>query len=168
MDRRRSRIVYILALVILFSGGIVAQRFSAFDEIDKMYRAFADRILIYLMRGLVSEHHLPLEVNPTSNLCLRIYPSYQAHPLRQLLEAGVCVTINSDDPALFNTTLNDEYLHAVQDCGLSVSQLEQAALNAVRASYLPADEKQGMLETFQQEYARLRPLYSIDGAQVDG
>lgn len=71
MDRRRSRIIYILALILLFSGGIVAQRFSAFDEIDKMHRAFADRIVIYLMRGLVSEHHLPLGNNgrpPDSSL----------------------------------------------------------------------------------------------------
>jgi aminodeoxyfutalosine deaminase len=112
----------------------------------------------------LAEHQLPLEVNPTSNLCLRVYPSYQDHPLRRLIEAGVCVTINSDDPALFNTTLNDEYSHAVQDCGLSVSQLEQTALNAVRASYLPADEKQAMLATFEQEYVRLRHLYGIDGA----
>ncbi len=134
------------------------------ERIGHGVRSIEDPALI----AYLAEHQLPLEVNPTSNLCLRVYPSYQAHPLRQLIEAGVCVTINSDDPALFNTTLNDEYLHAVQDCGLSVSQLERTALNAVRASYLPADEKQAMLDTFQQEYARLRPLYSIDGAQVDG
>lgn len=102
------------------------------------------------------EHQIPLEVNPTSNLCLGVYPSYQAHPLKRLIEAGVCVTINSDDPALFNTTLNDEYLHAVQDCGLSIDQLMQAALNAVRTCYLPDYEKAALLNTFQGEYARLR------------
>ncbi len=107
-------------------------------------------------------HQIPLEVNPTSNLCLRVYPSYQAHPLRQLVEAGVMVTINSDDPALFNTTLNDEYLHAVQDCGLSLTQLEQVALNAVRASYLPVNEKAALLDTFCSEYARLREKYGGD------
>ena len=63
MDRRRSRIVYLLALVLLLSVGAVAQRFSAFDETDKMYRVFADRIEIYLMKGLVFEHHLPLGKN---------------------------------------------------------------------------------------------------------
>jgi aminodeoxyfutalosine deaminase len=109
------------------------------------------------------EHQIPLEVNPTSNLYLRVYPSYQEHPLRRLIEAGVCVTINSDDPALFNTTLNDEYLHAVQDCGLSVAQLEQAALNAVRASYLPEHEKIAMYEAFRHEYDRLRRQHGVDG-----
>jgi hypothetical protein len=59
MDRRRSRIVYLLAILLLLSGGIVAQRFSASDDTDKMCRAFADRIVIHLMKGLVFEHHLP-------------------------------------------------------------------------------------------------------------
>jgi adenosine deaminase len=69
---------------------------------------------------------------------------------------------------LFNTTLNDEYLHAVQDCGLSVAQLEQAALNAVRVSYLPENEKSAMQEAFQQEYHRLHRQHHIDGGHVDG
>lgn len=102
------------------------------------------------------EHQIPLEVNPTSNLCLGVYPSYTEHALRQLVEAGACVTLNSDDPALFNTTLNDEFLHAVQDCGLSLDQLEQVALNGVRASYLPEDEKSAMLQSFRADYDRLR------------
>lgn len=115
-------------------------------------RAIEDPALVdYLV-----EHQIPLEVNPTSNLCLGVYPSYGAHPLRRLVEAGVFVTINSDDPALFNTTLNDEYVHAVRDCGLSIDQVEKAGLNAVRASYLPDDKKAAMLETFRADYARLR------------
>ncbi len=115
-------------------------------------RAIEDPALI----AYLAEYQIPLEVNPTSNLCLGVYPSYAEHPLRRLVEAGLSVTINSDDPALFNTTLNDEYLHAVQDCGLSIEQLEQAGLNAVRASYLPDDKKAAMLDTFRADYARLR------------
>ncbi len=115
-------------------------------------RSIEDSALIdYLI-----EHQVPLEVNPTSNLCLGVYPSYTAHPLRRLLEAGVCVTINSDDPALFNTTLVDEYRHAVEDCGLSIDQLEQAALNAVQACYLPEAQKTEMADQFRSEYQRLR------------
>lgn len=59
MDRRRSRIVYLLALVLFLSVGAVAQRFSGFDETDKMVRVFEDKIEIYLMKGLVFERHLP-------------------------------------------------------------------------------------------------------------
>ncbi|MBN1679066.1 MAG: adenosine deaminase [Anaerolineae bacterium] len=110
------------------------------------------------------EHQVPLEVNMTSNLCLGVYPSYAAHPIRHLIESGVCVTINSDDPALFNTCLADEYQHAVQDCGLTLEQLEDMALNAVRVSYLPEDEKSALLQDFRSEYKQLRAQYGIDGA----
>ncbi|HEX3053280.1 MAG TPA: adenosine deaminase [Aggregatilineaceae bacterium] len=115
-------------------------------------RAIEDPALV----AYLADHQIPLEVNPTSNLCLGVYPSYQAHPLRTLLEAGVCVTINTDDPALFNTTLNQEYLHAVQNCGLTLDQLQTVALNAVRSTYLPENEKLAMLNIFENEYQRLR------------
>jgi adenosine deaminase len=126
-------------------------------------RAIEDPTLVaYLV-----EHQIALEVNPTSNLCLGVYPSYAAHPLKRLLEVGVRVTVNSDDPALFNTTLNDEYIHAVQDCGLSLTQLEQVALNAVSASYLPETEKSAMLAAFQQQYAELRRDYYLNEGTTD-
>jgi aminodeoxyfutalosine deaminase len=125
-------------------------------------RAIEDPTLVaYLVK-----HRLPLEVCPTSNLRLGVYPSYAAHPLRKWVEAGACVTINSDDPALFNTTLNDEYRYAVQDCGLSVEQLEAVALNAVRASYLPESQKAQMLKTFRTEYNRLRQRYGVEQKKV--
>ncbi|MCP2501013.1 MAG: hypothetical protein NCA08_05550 [Deltaproteobacteria bacterium] len=59
MAKGRSRNVYLLFIVFLLFLGIVAQRFSSFDETDNMYRAFTGRIEIYLMKGLVFEHHLP-------------------------------------------------------------------------------------------------------------
>ena len=102
------------------------------------------------------EHQIPLEVNPTSNLCLGVYPSYGEHALRQLVEAGACVTLNSDDPALFNTTLNDEYVHAVQDCGLSLDQLEQVALNASAPATCRKIEKRRCSRPSAQTYDRLR------------
>ena len=102
------------------------------------------------------EHQIPLEVNPTSNICLNIYPSYAAHPLKTLFEAGVIVTINSDDPPMFNTTINEEYLHAVHDCGLTLAQLETAAFNAVQVSYLPDDQKSTMRQEFETTYQNLR------------
>lgn len=104
---------------------------------------------------------VPLEVCPTSNLRLGVYASYAEHPLKQLVEAGCVVTINTDDPQLFGTTLNAEYLHTVQDCGLSLDQLEDAALNAVRASYLPDADKAVMLKEFGAEYGRLRTAHGL-------
>jgi len=104
----------------------------------------------------LAEHQVPLEVSPTSNIELGIYPIYEQHPLKHLVEAGCRVTIHSDDPALFETTLSDEYQHAIVNCGLTLEQLEEAALHAVDASYLPEVEKADMLRTFAAEYQRRR------------
>lgn len=59
----------------------------------------------------LAEHEIPLEVSVTSNLCTGIYPSYEKHPIRKLLKHGVKITINTDDPTFFHTTLTDEYMH---------------------------------------------------------
>jgi aminodeoxyfutalosine deaminase len=108
--------------------------------------------------GYLSREQIPLEVCPTSNVKLGVYSSYAMHPLKRLVAAGCMVTINSDDPGLFETGLTEEYLRAVEDCGLTADELERAALNAVRASYLPGPEKASMLSAFESEYARLREL----------
>ncbi|NDJ86352.1 MAG: adenosine deaminase [Chloroflexi bacterium] len=110
------------------------------------------------------EHQIPLEVCPTSNLCLGVFPSYEAHSLKQLVEAGVVVTINSDDPPMFNTTINDEYLHVFKDCGLTLPQIEKATLEAVRVSYLPDKRKRELVDDFQTTFNRLRGEFGIDPA----
>ncbi len=61
--RRRSRIVYFLALMTLLSAGIVSERSPAFDETDKVHGAFADRVVAYLMNGIEFEHHMPRGIN---------------------------------------------------------------------------------------------------------
>lgn len=104
----------------------------------------------------LAEQRIALEVCPTSNVRLGVCPSYAAHPLRRLVDAGCRVTINSDDPVLFGTTLTDEYRHAIVDCGLTVAEVEQTVLTAVTASYLPAEEKQAMRQSFLADFARLR------------
>ena len=59
MDRRRSLIVFLLTLVLLLSAATVGKRFALFEENSQMIRGFEDRILLYLMKELVFEHHLP-------------------------------------------------------------------------------------------------------------
>lgn len=96
-----------------------------------------------------------LEVCPTSNLRLGLYPSYADHPLARLVAAGCAVTINSDDPALFRTTLSEEYLHAVADCGLTLSELQETVVNAVAGSHLPEPQRREMAASFLAEFRRL-------------
>jgi aminodeoxyfutalosine deaminase len=84
----------------------------------------------------LAEHRIPLEVCPTSNVRTRSVPSLAAHPLPALVAAGVPVTINSDDPPMFGTTLNHEYAVAAQLLELDRAGVAELARSAVRASYL--------------------------------
>ncbi|GLY81278.1 adenosine deaminase [Actinoallomurus iriomotensis] len=92
------------------------------------------------------ETQLPLEVCPTSNVCTRQVPSIAAHPLPRLLEEGLYVTLNSDDPPMFNTTLTNEYRVAARDLGLGADGVAELARNTVRASFLAENRKQAILD----------------------
>jgi adenosine deaminase len=89
------------------------------------------RLLEYLR-----DNAIPLEVCPTSNVRTRSVPSLAEHPLPALVAAGVLVTINSDDPPMFATTLNDEYAIAADLLGLDAPGVAELARAGVRASFL--------------------------------
>ncbi|MFG1887821.1 adenosine deaminase [Micromonospora sp. NPDC049051] len=84
----------------------------------------------------LAEHRICLEVCPTSNVRTRAVASIEEHPLRQLVEAGLLVTINSDDPPMFGTTLNDEYAVAARLLDAGPQELAALARDAVTASFL--------------------------------
>ncbi|MBT2491109.1 adenosine deaminase [Streptomyces sp. ISL-96] len=84
----------------------------------------------------LAEHRIPLEVCPTSNIATRAVASLDEHPVREMVEAGVLVTINSDDPPMFGTDLNSEYGVAARLLGLDERGVAGLAKNAVEASFL--------------------------------
>ncbi len=101
-------------------------------RIDHGVRAIEDPLLMeYLI-----QHQIPLTMCPLSNLALKVTPNLKDHPLKQMLEMGVKVTINSDDPAYFGGYLVENYLKTAQALKLSKAQLSQIADNSVKASYL--------------------------------
>jgi aminodeoxyfutalosine deaminase len=93
----------------------------------------------------LAEHRIPLEVCPTSNVRTRAVPVISEHPLRTLVDAGVLVSINSDDPPMFGTTLNDEYAVAAELLDLDEGGLRSLAKAAVEASFLPLERKRPLL-----------------------
>ena len=97
------------------------------------------------------EHQIPLEVCPTSNIATRAVDVLENHPLKQMYDAGVLVTINSDDPPMFNTTLNREYEIAADLLALDEAGVTALAKNAVRASFLP-DADKASLEAEMDDY----------------
>jgi adenosine deaminase len=104
----------------------------------------------YLSRG-----RLPLEVCPSSNVCLGVFPDFSAHPLRKLWDAGVYITVNSDDPAMFGADLNHEYEILVDKFGFSAAELEQISLNGLHASLLSEEDKTILDEEFRQQFIQL-------------
>jgi adenosine deaminase len=90
-------------------------------------------------------HGIGLEVCPTSNVCTRSVASLAEHPLPVLVAAGVPVTINSDDPPMFSTTLNHEYAVAAELLGLDAQGVADLARAAVRASFLDDTGKTALL-----------------------
>ncbi|MFE2814711.1 adenosine deaminase [Streptomyces nigra] len=84
----------------------------------------------------LAEHRIPLEVCPTSNIATRAVRTIEEHPLARFVEAGVLVTINSDDPPMFGTDLDNEYAVAARLLGLDERGLAELAKNAVTASFL--------------------------------
>ncbi|MEH0973296.1 adenosine deaminase [Micromonospora sp. CPCC 205546] len=90
----------------------------------------------------LAEHRIGMEVCPTSNVRTRAVASIEEHPLRQLVDAGLLVTINSDDPPMFGTTLNDEYAVAARLLDAGPEGLAALARDAVTASFLdPAGKR---------------------------
>ncbi len=113
-----------------------------------------------LVRHL-AENQIPLELCPVSNLRTRVVQSPEAHPFAALDAAGVLVTVNSDDPPMFGTTLADEYRFLAATFGYGATDLARLARNGVVASFLTAGKKTAMLAAFDAECAVLLEEFGL-------
>ncbi|MGW6742407.1 adenosine deaminase [Streptomyces sp. NPDC055025] len=90
----------------------------------------------------LAEHRIPLEVCPTSNIATRAVADLDEHPIKAMVAAGVLVTVNSDDPPMFGTDLNQEYAVAARLLGLDERGVAALAKNGVEASFLDTPGKE--------------------------
>lgn len=102
------------------------------ERIDHGVRASEDPALIERLKRL----RTPLTVCPLSNVRLKVFARMEQHNLMQLLEQGLCVTINSDDPAYFGGYLLDNYIAVRDALGMTPQQAVQLAYNSLRASFI--------------------------------
>ncbi len=93
----------------------------------------------------VKERGVGLELNVSSNVRTGVCPSFAEHPLRPYFDAGLLVTLNSDDPAFFGSDVANEYLLAHTQQGFSRDELRLLARNSIVASFLPESEKGDLL-----------------------
>jgi adenosine deaminase len=92
-----------------------------------------------LVRDLATRG-IPLTVCPLSNLRLQVVPSLAMHPLRAMLEAGLCVSVHSDDPAYFGGYIGDNLLACERNLGLTRHQFAAMARNSFSAAFMPQDD----------------------------
>jgi len=108
------------------------------SRIDHGVRCAEDQKLLERLR----DARIPLTVCPLSNVKLRVFSSMERHNIRALLEAGLCVTVNSDDPAYFGGYVTENYLAIQRALNFSQDQIRQFAANAIEASFLDARQKE--------------------------
>lgn len=97
---------------------------------------------------LIKEHDITLEVNPWSNYLTNSVRTIEEHPLKKLFDLGVKVTINSDDPEVLETNLNNEYRIAHEVLGMSMDDITTCNHFAYEASFIPQEEKQRVWEKY--------------------
>ena len=95
----------------------------------------------------------PLTVCPLSNVKLKVFARLRDHNLKRLLDAGLCVTVNSDDPAYFGGYVLDNYVESAEALGLSRADLAKLCANSISASLLPEARKTALLERIRSASA---------------
>ena len=94
----------------------------------------------------------PIEVCLTSNIHCKTEPSYELHPAKKLLDAGVLVTLNTDNQSISNINLDFEYDRAIEQVGFTYNDLIQMNINSINASFMPEEEKPLYIEKLEKYF----------------
>jgi adenosine deaminase len=123
------------------------------DRIGHGTRAEEDpRLVDYLI-----EHRIPVEMCPLSNVRTGVVSSYASHPVRRYFDRGVLLSMNTDDPKMFNNSLAEEYQCLAEQKGFSASEIRKLVLQGIEMSWMPEEKKQRIADAFCQNPAWLIP-----------
>jgi len=100
----------------------------------------------------LKQEQIPIEMCPVSNLRTGVVSSILEHPIREFYDRGLLVTVNSDDPALFHTDMNNEYITLHKELGFSVEELYQISLNGLKSAFIDEDRRSSLARQFSMEY----------------
>jgi adenosine deaminase len=116
------------------------------ERIGHGTRAWQDpELLEYLV-----DHRIPLVMCPVSNVRTKVVGSLREYPIRQYFESGMIVTVNSDDPKMFQTSLADEYRLLEQECGWTKQEICRVILSAIESSWLSDERKRSLAAEFRK------------------
>jgi adenosine deaminase len=122
------------------------------ERIDHGVRSIEDEKLI----ARLVETQIALTVCPVSNIALKVFPDMASHPIKRLYDAGVKVTINSDDPPMFHTDVLNDYTQVVDTFDLTADDIEKIARNSFEAAFMDSATGDKYLQRFETEVAQLR------------
>jgi len=122
------------------------------ERIDHGVQSSRDPALMQRLK----QDRIPLTVCPLSNLKLRVFPKLADHNLKQLLDAGLVVTVNSDDPAYFGGYVNDNFVQLHEAVGLTAQQAYRLARNSFEACFAAPETKQRYIEQLDRAVAQFR------------
>ena len=116
------------------------------ERIDHGVRCLEDPALV----ARLAAGRMPLTVCPLSNLKLCVVNDLADHPMKRLLDAGLCATVNSDDPAYFGGYMNANFEQTVRALNLTADDVIQLARNSVDASFVSAERRQALFQKIEQ------------------
>jgi adenosine deaminase len=119
------------------------------QRVDHGNRSLEDDALV----ARLARDRMPLTVCPLSNLRLQVVPDLSLHPLRHMMDRGLMVTVNSDDPAYFGGYVNDNYRAVQQSLGLSRDEIVAIARNGFAAAMMPEADRRQALADFDRAVA---------------
>ena len=125
------------------------------ERIGHGLRAYEDPRLIDYLR----ERQTPLEMCVVSNIKTQVCKSFKEHPAKNYFKEGLMVTVNSDDPTMFDTSISNEYLVLIKKFGFSLEEIRKVNFNSIEASFMSDEEKDVMRGTFNKEWERLTSKY---------
>jgi adenosine deaminase len=105
----------------------------------------------YLLKNNIS-----IEMCPLSNIRTGVVNDIRNHPVRPFFDKGLIVTVNSDDPAMFDTNMNKEYRTLHDELGFTPQELFRLSLNGLDSSFLPEERKMRLRESFIREFEALQ------------
>jgi adenosine deaminase len=111
----------------------------------------------------VNDHRIPLEMCLTSNVHTGAIQSYADHPIKQYLDAGLRVTLNTDNRLISETSLTREFMRAVDHCGLTLHDIEEIIIYGFKSAFLPLQRKKELLAGAYRELRRLTAAYHPSG-----
>ncbi len=131
------------------------------ERIDHGTMAIKDETLLAVLK----ENQIPLTQCITSNVRLNIVNEVKEHPFGDFLKRGILITLNTDDPQVFNTTLTFEYILAADTFHLTVDQMMQISRNGIKGSFLSPQSKKTILQKANETYDDLLKKYQIKPTQ---